>query len=212
MSTRLSSVILPAFMLIPGTQVEDWQIERYAHIPANTVSLSKTAMTVSVRNSAGPIVYAFDQARTISGFHVRGTFSALPHFARPDIQGNKGADDFPLRIGFVVAGDKHLNFVQRLVAADWVKRLYQTAPNGIGLDRVQFYTLSQRPELVGRTRIHPDSDLVHETFFATASKPGPFHYNYRLPEPLQVIAIWISMDGDDTHSNYDVTLTELGIE
>jgi len=209
---HLRSALLPAFMLIPGIPADDWRIEHYAHIPANTVAVSDAGMNVSVRASAGPIVYTFEQVRQIKGFRVSGSFSGLPRFGVQDIQGDDGADDFPLRIGFVVAGDKRLNFVQRLVAADWVKRLYTSAPEGVGLDRVQFYTLSQRPELIGQTRVHPDSDLVHETFFASVRKPGPFHYEYQLARPLQAVAVWISMDGDDTRSNYDIKLTELEIE
>lgn len=210
--TPLHHALLSAFILIPGVPLSDWHIERYAHIPENTVSISASGMKVSVRESAGPIVYAFHEVRQINGFRIRGSFSALPKISGAD-SGNEGiVDDFPLRVGFVVAGDKHLGFFQRLTAPDWVKHLYASAPAGIGLDRVQFYTLSLRPELVGRSRIHPDSDLVHETFFAAVSTPGPFHYDYRLPKALNAVAVWIAMDGDDTHSDYDVTLTDLEIE
>jgi len=198
--------------MIPGIPLDEWHIGKFDDIPANSVTVSSTGMTVTVKESAGPIIHAFNRARRISGFRVSGSLSGLPHIQDGQQQGDKDADDFPLRIGFVLVGGKHLNAFQRFIAADWVKYLYDAAPAGIGLDRVQFFTLTQRPELVGKTRVHPDSELIHETFFAAVDKVGPFNHEYRLPAPVEAFAVWIDIDGDDTGSRYSVTINKLEIE
>ena len=59
-------------------------------------------------------------------------------------------------------------------------------------------------------REHPDgnglyTELIIERVFAD----GDFNFNYVLPMPERVIALWISADGDDTGSKYALTVNSI---
>lgn len=154
-------------------------------------------------------MYPFGKKITLSGFKIVGTFKGLPFFKDIKKQGSKGHDDFPLRIGFIIPGDKKMTGIKRFFAADWVKRLYEQVPAGTGLEKVLFFDVTQDPDQVGKMRIHPSSDLIQEYFFAFVSGVGPFIYEFKFKEPIESVATWISIDGDDTNSTFDVLISQI---
>ena len=50
---------------------------------------------------------------------------------------------------------------------------------------------------------------MEQTVVAVPDKAGHFEFTKHLPHPLKVIALWISSDGDDTHSSFSVTIKHL---
>lgn len=199
-------------LILPLSEMKAWKIEQYSKIPPNQVSISKEGMRVSVKKSASPIFYSFGQQLKIKKINVTGVFSGLPVFSPNSTQGEKGADDFPLRIGLIVPGDKKLGGIKKLFASDWVKRLYEQVPADIGLDHVHFFNLVQNKNLVGQIRVHPSSDLIKEEFIHLIKSSGPFIFEHTLISPLNAVALWLSIDGDDTKSEFDVTITHLEFE
>lgn len=187
-----------------------WQSLRYSGIPSNQLQQTDKGIRIEIDGSASPLIYVFRQPTLISAVDVQGMLSALPHIPEGKRQGAPGADDFGFRLGLVIAGNKTLNFAQRLIAADWVKTLYGLAPGESGIDRVEFLNLSNSPGPEWKTRVHPQSrGLFEERVVQKLSAPGPFRLAYKLPKALPVIAFWISSDGDDTQSRYRVDLTRL---
>lgn len=206
------STILLAVMALP-TQVQDkWELETYSRIPANEISYSAEGMRIKVRKSASPLMYPLSQPGKISGFKITGEFHGLPQFADVTRQGDKGADDYALRLGLIVPGSKQLTGFRKLLAPAWVKNLYSKLPKGMGLERVHFFNITQNPAQVNSTRVHPASELIQEEFIAHVSKTGPFQFEYQLKTPEPAAALWISVDGDDTQSNYDVVISSLELK
>jgi hypothetical protein len=65
---------------------------------------------------------------------------------------------------------------------------------------------------LGRQRQHPLSELIFENNVWLLDKPGDFSLTYSLDRPRQVIAIWISIDGDDSRSNYTTLIKSLQLD
>ncbi|WP_141735072.1 hypothetical protein [Oligoflexus tunisiensis] len=204
------SSLLLAVIALP-TQVKDkWELETYSRIPVNDVSFAPEGIRIKVRKSASPLMYPLaPQPGKISSFKISGTFQGLPEFADVRRQGEKGADDYALRLGLIVPGSRQLSGWQKLLAPAWVKNLYQKMPQGMGLDAVHFFNITQNPAQVNSVRVHPASELIREEFIAHVSQPGPFQYEYKLKEPASAVALWLAVDGDDTQSNYDVVISSL---
>lgn len=202
------SFLFASFM-VPTTQVSEWKIEQFSNIPKNEVSFSEKGLLVRVNASAGPLIYPLKSKTKITGFKITGEFRGLPKFAKPSLQGEKGHDDFAMRLGFVVPGDKQLTGLKKIFAAAWVKRLYEQVKDGSGIDSIRFFNVTQNLERVGFSRQHPGSDLLIEEFFASVKDSGPFSYDFQLKQPIDAVAIWISIDGDDTKSKYDVLISNL---
>lgn len=197
-----------AALVIPTQDLKDWKIEQFSKIPKNDIAASAAGLKIKVEKSASPLVYPLSTNKKIIGFKMKGEFFGLPQFKDPLLQGEKGFDDYPLRIGFVIRGEKQLTGLKKLLAANWVKNLYALVQDGSGLDSVQFYNVTQNEKQLGKQRTHPKTDLFLETFFEVIRTPGAFVYEYRFQSPKDVAAVWISVDGDDTKSSYEVLISQ----
>lgn len=187
-----------------------WQVLQYNAIPANRVTQLTNGLEIRVHASASPLIYVFDQPRTIRQISVSGNMGELPDIPPGVHQGDKGADDFPLRLGLVLSGDKTLNFAQRLIAARWVRTLFDLAPAQSGIDRIDFLNLANPGPLAWRKREHPDGGgLYTETIVSQISSNQPYYLDYTLASPEKVLALWISSDGDDTRSTYTLTINDI---
>ena len=204
-------MIFAATFAVPLQQMTDWHLLQYSGIAPNQVSFTQQGMTVKVMESASPIIYPLDEARLVRRIEVAGTLNKLLTLDTAK-QGLRDNDDFSLKIGLVVAGDKTLNSLQKLFSADWLKTLYELAPEGHGVDSTYFLNAVQDSTRLGQQRQHPMSELIFENNVWLLDKPGDFALAYNLDKPLQVIAIWISIDGDDSRSNYSTLIKSLHLQ
>jgi hypothetical protein len=208
---NIKTMIFAAAFAVPLQQMDDWQLLQYSGIAPNQISFAQEGMTVKVMGSASPIIYPLDEARLVRRIEVTGTLYELLTLDA-EKQGLKDNDDFGLKIGLVVAGDKTLNGMQKLFSADWVKRLYALAPDGSGIDSIYFLNAVQASARLGQQRQHPLSDLIFENNVWLLDKPGDFAMAHTLDKPRKVIAIWLSIDGDDSRSNYSTLIKSLHLE
>jgi len=211
MNLSISRKLMFAAMLIPIQTPENWSLQSYSSISKNEVNFSERGVLVKVNSSASPLIFPFKEKARLEGFKISGEFRGLPKLGDPSRQGDKGFDDFPLRVGFVVSGKNKLGGFQKLVAKDWVRRLFSLAPEGEGIDKILFFNITQDVHQVGTERVHPMSEFIHETFIDSVTEKGHFNYNYTFKVPIAVLAIWISIDGDDTKSAFDVLINSLDV-
>lgn len=204
-------LLMAGAVVLPLQDQENWQLLEYGGIPANQVEFREAGMLVSVNQSAGPIVYPLEQSMRVSRISVSGELKNLLN-VRPGSQGLADEDDFSLKVGLVIAGDKRLNFIQRMVSADWAKTLYGLAPEDAGIDRIVFLNAVQYETQLGQRRQHPLSDLIHERNVWLLDRSGPFELNYELAVAHDVLAVWLSIDGDDSRSNYSTLISNLTLE
>ena len=207
---RLNSLLLASAIALPLQDIDNWQLLEYSSLPSNQVEFRDRGMLVSVDRSAGPIVYPLDGVSRVTRVSVTGELSGLLDID-PARQGQAGEDDFSLRVGLVLAGDRRLGAFQRMLSADWVKTLYRLAPPDAGIDRILFLNAVQDESRLGLERQHPLSDLVYERNVWLLDRSGPFELHYELESPQQVVAVWISIDGDDSLSNYSTLISQLSL-
>ncbi len=198
-----------ATLVVPTTHLNAWKSEKFSNVPKNETTVSPQGLLIRVNSSAGPLIYPLKSKIEILGFKVRGEFKGLPNMTNPSLQGETGFDDYALRLGFVLPGDKKLSGFKKLIAAQWVKNLYEQVKGEAGIDSVHFFNVTQNPKKVGQIRTHPGSDLFKEEFFVEVKKSGPFEYDLQFKKPIEAIAVWLSIDGDDTKSVYDVLISSL---
>jgi len=208
---KLNTLVLAGAIALPMQQEGNWQLLEYNRLDANQVIFTDQGMTVTVDQSASPIIYPLDNPQTVTRVTVTGNLSSLLNVPA-ERQGLQGSDDFTLKIGLVVAGDKTLNGLQKLFSAKWIRKLFDLAPEGTGIDKIYFLNAVQYKSLLGQQRQHPLSDLIYENNVWLLDKTGDFTLDYNLPNPQKVIAVWLSIDGDDTRSSYTTTIKSLLLE
>ncbi len=216
MKQKLSNILLYSALVLPLNAPNSWQVLSYKKIPANNVTFSDQGMNVAVNKSASPLIFPFKQAQMVSEVSVKGTVNGKVSFTKGQTQGGQKADDFGLRIGLVVAGKKRLNFAKKLIAPKWVKKLFSLAPKGTGVDHIYFLNATEQNPMLGKKRNHPLSELIKEDnrwllSFDNQNKAN-FDFNAKINKPKKVLALWISVDGDDTQSIFNTNITELKIK
>lgn len=197
----------PALELPLGSEA-GWQVLQYRNLPPHRVSFSSQGLEITVDGSAMPLIYPLPERARVRAIRVRGKLAGALRVP-PQRQGENGFDDFALRVGLVEPGERTLNFVQRQVAAAWVRKLFELAPKGSGISRIHFFNLGTVREQIGRQRQHPLSDLIVETIVALPGADGRFEFVHALERPLDAIAVWLSADGDDTGSRFTVLVEEI---
>ena len=191
---------------VPLADLSNWQVLAFRGIPANTVAAGSDGLTIDVNKSASPLVYPLKEATSVTRVRVRGHWDGDLSLPDGAVQGEAGADDFVLKLGLVESGDQTLNWFQRRVAPEWVRTLFALAPPGSGISQIHFLSTTRQDALVGTSRQHPLSDLLRETRFVHLDDTGRFELDAVLPAPAEVVALWISADGDDTGSAFTLTL------
>ena len=204
-------VSLPVHALQIPLKADDWQILGYRGIPVNEVDFTTDGMEILVEGSAGAIVYPMQTPGKYNKLHVDAAIQGRISLDS-NVQGGQGGDDFRLRVGLVYAGDKTLNLFQRTMAPKWLRTLYDLAPEGAGISRVEFYNTWQDPALEGLERLHPTTDIWREHFVLQTDAAGRVNQTLAVPNDAEVVAVWISTDGDDTGSSFRVRIRALVLD
>ncbi len=211
LSSHLRHRIIPllAVLVIPLEQ-KGWTEISFGKIPVNKVTYSSQALNIQVKNSASPLVYKLDQLTKIKSFEIALRFSGDIKSAPAE---SKWEEDSLFRIGFVAAGDKTLSGVKKLFAPDWVKKLFALAPEGIGLDKIYFFNLGRTASQMGLSRAHPKSELMKEEVVAVRNAgESPLKITKTLNPPIPTAALWISIDGDDTNSEFQTVIENITLQ
>lgn len=194
---------------VPVDDLEPWTLLSFNNIPPNEVSVVDGALHIKVRGSASPLIYKFDEPIRISGVTVVANWNGELRIPAGATEGDENADDFVLKFGIVEAGNRRLNWFQRRIAADWIKQLFKLAPKNSGVNRINFLSTTQQQEMLGASRTHPLSDLLYETRVLYLDMPGRFVMTHELPESVESLGLWVSVDGDNTGSNFDLRLERI---
>lgn len=202
----------PRMINIPLDDAKNWVQLAYRGLRPNGVEFDREAIRISVDQSASPLIYRLDQPVRLTGFSVKGSWQGRLQIPEDATQGVNSADDFVMKFGIVVAGDKRLNWFQKRIAAPWILRLYELAPDGGGISNIRFYSTTQQPELLGTSRTHPLSDLIFEERVLHLDSPGSFTLSKSFDEPTEALALWISSDGDDTGSTFEVAIDSITLK
>lgn len=209
----LLSIAAPALAVdVPVDDLSLWRPLEFNNIPPNRVSIEDGGLRIAVRDSASPLIYSFDEPLVLTGMTVAASWEGELRIPQGAKQGDDNADDFVLKFGIVEAGEQTLNWLQRRLAADWIKQLHKLAPRGSGIGRINFLSTTQQSDLLGSARVHPLNDLLHEQRITLLDGPGAIEMSYRYDEPVEALGLWISSDGDDTSSAFALTISEITLQ
>lgn len=196
---------------VPLAQEDSWTPLSYEKRRHHVLHFSESGLRISVQQSAMPLFHRLPQSARIRSVRASGELTGNVK-TTAGRQGSKGQDDYALRIGMVLTGRTTLSWWERRRAPGWVKDLFALAPEGGGISEVRFLNIGVDSSTIGRTRRHPASQILHEEVVAVPGTNGVFNFQKTFDPPVDVCAIWISADGDDTQSAFDVTVREIVLE
>ncbi len=199
---------LALLLVIPLTTNTGWEVLRYRGIAPHAVAFGADGMRVEVNASAAPIVYPLDSPRWVRGLRAEGRVTGQMR-TDPKSQGQRGADDYALRVGLVEVGPRRAGWLERAMAPAWVRRLFALAPPDSGVAGIRFFNVALSPSQVGQSRQHPASALITERIVTAPDTTGRFIVDVDLDAAIESAAVWISVDGDDTGSRFTLALARL---
>lgn len=201
-----STVIIPL-------NVNSWKQFEFRNIKPNavtTVNQNGDHLKISVSESASPLIYKFEKTKKIKSFTVEATMLSgeLKFHGIP--QGELGADDFILRVGLVAKGNQQLNFLQKIVAPVWVKELHKLGKDSSGIEKIYFFNLASE-NLSWKDRVHPRSKLIAEKIVKKIDG-NKIQFTALTDLEKEYLGLWISSDGDDTKSSFELQIDKVMIE
>jgi len=209
-----------AAVVIPLGSHEGWQDLKFSKIKPNVNVFSSAGLEVAVDSSSSPLIFPLKEAVAVSGFRaeleIDGAMVAAGGGSKADSTAfvSYFPEDAYLRLGLVVPGKRRLNMMERMVAAEWVKKLFSLAPKDGGVDKIYFFNLvAGEPGLQGRRRVFPGSkDLMQENIvLVRRPDQAKLVFEHTIAQPLLAAALWLSVDGDDTKSKYKLRIKKLDL-
>lgn len=185
-------------------QEKDWVSVSYNKIAPNKTTFSNGLLTIEVNRSASPLAQRLEKPIKVRGFKIEGSIVGLKKSETTDFD-----EDSVLRMGLVAVGKNTLTGVKKWIAANWVKQLFTLAPEGLGLDRIYFFNITDRQALLGKERTHPASQLISEKISYLHQGEGQYFFSQVLPVAIETAAIWLSVDGDQSGSVFKNTISQM---
>jgi hypothetical protein len=197
----------PTVFSVPLQQAGGWQVLEFRRIRPNVVEFSPAGLRIQVDGSASPLIFPLPKPLKVGRVRARVAVSGR-------LKGKVGAgswdEDSEFRLGLVVSGNKRLEGFSKVLAPVWVRKLFALAREGGGVSRIVFLVLGRAPAAVGERRIHPSSELLEERIAWLADgKPGSRVLEAELEPMDEVVALWLSVDGDATGSKYEVLVESI---
>lgn len=195
---------------IPLSDPNAWKELKFRKIPANTVQYKKEGIAVEVKQSASPLIYNFKGVKKISTIEAEISVSGKANFDKKEW--SHFEEDSVFRLGLILEGSKKMGGVSSLFAPAWVKTLFEMAPKNSGLDKIYFLNVTHNEKLLNKTRLHPSSELIYEENVALASpEQKVIKVSKTFDKPQSVAGLWISIDGDESHSVYITNIQSIKI-
>lgn len=193
-------------VLIPAPNLEgQWLRLNYSRIQPTEYKFSNGKLTIQVDKSASPFLFPFKKPVKLKSIRLKGALLEVPAM-KPD------KDDFILRVGPAIEGQRQLNALQRMLAPKWISVLDDLARNkGRKLGYLDLSVVglnSATPKW--KQRQHPDTDLINEKFVLGIDGTGPFDLNLTYPETSPPsLGLWLGADGDNSEAHFSLRIDEL---
>lgn len=200
-------------MVIIPLNVNHWKQFEFRNIKPNIVTTTNQNgdhLKISVSESASPLIYKFEKPKKIKSISVDATLLRGDLNLHGISQGESGADDFILRVGLVAKGNQQLNFLQKIVAPLWIKELHRLGKDSTGIEKIYFYNVSSG-DLSWKDRVHPRSKLIAEKIVKKIDG-NKIQFNVNTDLEKEYLGLWISSDGDDSKSNFELQIDKIMIE
>ena len=141
-----NNIKIPLMLLSESdSHPEGWKAIPFQNSPANKVVFNNDGLHIEVQCSSSLLVYCLGRKTDIHRIRLIGKVTGLPRIPEGREQGDEKADDFAIRLGLVLSGEKTLGSVKKLFASDFVKYLSQMIPKRQGIDHILFLNLANDP-------------------------------------------------------------------
>jgi len=183
-----------------------WQALKFSKIPSNQVEFIENTLKVSVDSSASPLLHPLASPKKLKKIDLEVKIEGTLNKADSNFP-----EDSPLRLGLVLEGSNRPSSMQLLFSPDWIKTLMRLAPPDSGIEQLFFHLFTNHEFSEAKERQHPSSKLIKEKIEGQILAGDFQKISIPLNHPQNILAIWLSIDGDDTKSKYSIQIRDLKV-
>ena len=188
-------------------QANNFNHIQFKRITANRVTFQKQQLHIDVDNSASILMLSFETVKPINNvsFEWRSDGRPLLEDAQHELERN--GDDAVFKLGLLLkSDDESINpFVP-----SWLKQVRELL---MFPSEEMVYLVADAKHAAGERWISPYNKRV--TMISVASRDdgsGWQQSSYQFEQPLNVVALWLMADGDNTHAEFTVSIKNIVLE
>ncbi len=190
--------------LAETVRLEEFHHVIFKDIPATKYSEEEGAIKADVASSSSFLLQPFTVVKTIKKVQWRWKMTGDLKVESFSQLKTKAGDDAVIRIGLIKSGSAP---TVPFFAPSWIKAIkdHMKLPG----DEMQ-YLMAGGPADSGASWVSPYSKSMSMLQAASLAEEGGWHLSQHVfTEPLKVVGIWLMADGDDTKSNFSVSIKNL---
>ena len=186
--------------------------ESFEHIQFKRITPSKYTfdsgvLKADVDGSSSILMMPFESVKTVNQVNFEWRSSGMPEVKDAEYEATKQGDDAVVKVGLLLKADE-TSF--NPFAPKWLKRVNELL---VFPSENMVYLVADAKHAVGDDWISPYNKRI--LMVPVSSKQGDddwYKSVHQLEQPLEVVAIWIMADGDNTNSQFTSYIKNLHIK
>ena len=188
-------------------QERDFEHIQFGKIKANTFTFSKGELEIKVDDSASFLMQSFESLQKIKRVRFKWRSSGQLLTRDSEHESQRSGDDAVLKLGLLVKSD---DVLFNPFVPSWLKRVRENLKFP---SKDMIYLVANAKHAAGEQWISPYNERVSMiSIDSVADKQGWFLASYSFEKAVEVVAIWVMADGDDTHSRFSTRVTDIEID
>lgn len=176
----------------------------FGRIPANEISISDGAVTLNVMKSASFLMQGFDQVMPVKQIDMSWRSEGGPALRDAGQEKQKAGDDAVVKLGLLLRAEKERfnPFLPR-----WMKQVRE----GLSYpSEMMIYLVADSRHDAGQRWANPYNErITMVSMLDVQTGDGWYQSSIEFDEPVDVVAIWLMSDGDNTGSSFVTTVREI---
>ncbi len=188
-------------------QTDDFEHINFNRIKPNHHSFLKQQLKINVNESASFLMQPFDHVKAVKRVSFEWRSDGFPKIKSAKNEEQKSGDDAVFKLGLLLKTDESISnpFIPK-----WMKRV-DTLLNFPSEEMI--YLVANAKHAVSEQWANPYNKRVTMISIESIDNEQDWKLaRYEFDTPVNVIAIWLMADGDNTHSRFTVHVKNIKIE
>ena len=176
----------------------------FGRIPANKITITDSTVTFNVMKSASFLMQGFDKVMPVKQVDLSWKSEGRPALRDTDQEKQKAGDDAVVKLGLLLRAEKE-RFNPFLPA--WMKQVREglSYPS----EMMIYLVADSRHDAGQRWANHYNERITMISMLDVQNMDGWYQSSIEFDEPVEVVAIWLMSDGDNTGSSFVTTVREV---
>lgn len=180
---------------------------QFGKIKANNFVFDEQGLRIKVNDSASFLMQSFETVRKIKRVRFQWKLSGKVLTKDAEHESQREGDDAILKLGLLIKSD---DILFNPFVPSWLKTVRQNLKFS---SKDMIYLVANAKHAAGDLWVSAYNERV--TMISVSSvvdKQGWNQASHVFVQPVEVVALWLMADGDDTHSSFSTQVKEIQID